>query len=125
MIHIIQFLKKDEYYPLLKLKKFTEEYTEFNNLLKPCISSYENSVALIFTKPSSIWGLRGDSYFWTYLEKLFIDIPIPMDINEFDDIFRFKFHKFNGGKELVKEPILESLLMEECQVGRYLRYGLI
>ena len=92
--------KEDEYYPLLKLKKFTNEYPEFKDLLKPCTSSYENSVALIFTKPSSSWGLRGDPYFWMYLEKLFIGIPLPMDINEFDDIVRFKFHRLSGGKRI-------------------------
>lgn len=92
--------KEDEYYPLLKLKKLTEEYPEFNDLLKPCISNYEDSVALIFTKPSSSWGLRGDPYFWMYLEKLFIGISLPMDINEFDDIVRFKFHRLSGGKRI-------------------------
>lgn len=100
--------KEDEYYPLLKLKKFTEEYSEFNDLLKPCISSYENSVALIFTKPSSSWGLRGDPYFWMYLEKLFIGIPLPRDINEFEDIIRFKFHRLSGGKRIGERAYIKE-----------------
>lgn len=100
--------KEDEYYPLLKLKKFTEEYPEFNDLLKPCISSYENSVALIFTKPSSSWDLRGDPYFWMYLEKLFIGIPLPMDINEFEDIIRFKFHRLSGGKRICERAYIKE-----------------
>ena len=37
----------DEYYPLLNLKEFTEEYSELKDLLKPCTSNYVNSVALL------------------------------------------------------------------------------
>lgn len=92
--------KEDEYYPLLKLKKFVENYPEFKNLLKPCTLNYEKSVALIFSKPSSSWGLRGDPYFWMYLEELFISTSLPMDINDFEDIIRFKYHRLSGGKKV-------------------------
>ena len=92
--------KENEYYPLLKLKEFTEKYPKFKDLLKPCTLNYENSVSLIFSKPSSSWGLRGDPYFWMYLEELFISTSLPMDINELDDIIRLKYHKLSGGKKV-------------------------
>lgn len=100
--------KEDEYYPLLKLKEFAGEYPEFKDLLKPCTLNYENSVALIFSKPSSSWGLRGDPYFWMYLEELFIGTSIPMDVDELDDIIRFKYHKLSDGKKVGERAYIKE-----------------
>ena len=100
--------KEDEYYPLLKLKNFTEEYPEFKDLLKPCTSNYENSVALIFTKPSSMWGLRGDPYFWRYLEELFIGSSIPMNVDELEDIIILKYHSLSGGKKIGERAYIKE-----------------
>lgn len=101
--------KEDEYYPLLKLKEFTEEYPEFNDLLKPCTSSYENSVALIFTKPSSSWGLRGDPYFWMHLEERVKNIQIPIeDINIIDKIIIKEFYELSDGKRIGQEAYIKG-----------------
>ena len=58
--------EENEYYPLLKLIEFTDNYPEFRDLVKPFALNYPNSVALIFSKTPRYWGLRGDPYFWTY-----------------------------------------------------------
>ena len=101
--------KEDEYYPLLKLKEFTEEYPEFKDLLKPCTSDYVNSVALIFTKPSSSWGLRGDPYFWMYLEERFKNISVPLEDFEFIDKFIIKeYYELSDGKRIGEEAYIRG-----------------
>lgn len=115
---------ESEYYPILKLIEFTEKYPEFKDLIKPCVLKYPNSVALIFSRMPSRWGLRGDPYFWTYLEETFITSPIPMNINYFEKLIKVRYMDISG-KKLVKELILKSLLMEECQAEVYLKFGSI
>ena len=100
--------KENEYYPLLKLKKFTDEYPEFEDLLKPCTLNYENSVALIFSKPSRRWGLRGDPYFWMYLEELFICTSLPFDADKFEKIIRLKYHKLSDGKKIGERAYIKD-----------------
>lgn len=87
---------EDEYYPILNLMEFAERYPEFKDLFNPFVLNYQNKVALIFSKPSSRWGLRGDPYFWMYLEDIFINASIPMDIDYFEKIIRFKYLKISG-----------------------------
>lgn len=101
--------KEDEYYPLLKLKEFTDEYPEFKDLLKPCTSDYVNGVALIFTKPSSSWGLRGDPYFWMYLEERFKNISIPLeDIDIIDKIIIKEYYELSDGKRIGEEAYIKG-----------------
>jgi hypothetical protein len=90
--------KENEYYPILKLIEFTNKYPEYKNLIKPCVLNYPNNVALIFSKTPRRWGLRGDPYFWTYLEELFLKSSIPMNIDDLDDIIFFKYYKLSGKK---------------------------
>lgn len=35
-----------------------------------------------------------------YLEELFISTSIPMDVDELDDIIRFKYHRLSDGKKV-------------------------
>ena len=92
--------KENEYYPILKLIEFTENFPEFKDLIKPEVLNYQNSVALIFSKPpAGNWGLRGDPYFWIYLEEKFIKFSIPFDdIYFFEDIIRKEYFKLSGKK---------------------------
>ena len=90
--------EENEYYPLLKLIEFTDKYPEFKDLVKPFALKYPNSVALIFSRMSSRWGLRGDPYFWTYLEETFITSPIPMDINYFEKLIKVRYMDISGKK---------------------------
>ena len=86
--------KENAYYPLLTLIEFTEKYPKFKELIKPCTLNYKNSVALIFSKPSSSWGLRGDPYFWMYLEEKFAKYSIPfVDIDSLEIIIKKEYSK--------------------------------
>ena len=89
---------ESEYYPILKLIEFTKTYPEFKDLIKPCVLNYPNSVALIFSRVPSCWGLRGDPYFWTYLEETFINSPIPMDIDYFEKLIKVRYMDISGKK---------------------------
>lgn len=101
--------KESEYYPLLKLMEFTEHYPEFRDLLKPCTLNYKNSVALIFSKTPRRWGLRGDPYFWTYLEERFVNAQVPFDdINLFGKIIRKTYIKLSGGKNIGEEGYIKE-----------------
>lgn len=97
-----------EYYPLLKLIEFTEKYPEFKDLLKPCAFKYPNSVALIFSRPPRRWGLRGDPYFWRYLEDRFRNISIPMEDIEFEEIIIKEYMKHSKGKKIGDKAYIEG-----------------
>lgn len=101
--------KENEYYPLIKLINFTEKYPEFKDLLRPFALNYPNSVALIFSRVPRSWGLRGDPYFWTYLEEHFIKFPIPFEkINFFDIIIEKKYFHLSGGKRIGEEAYIKE-----------------
>lgn len=100
--------KENEYYPILKLIEFTEKYHEFRNLIKPCALKYPNSVALIFSKPSSSWGLRGDPFYWIYLEELFVKSLIPMDVDYFEKIIKSKYIIISGGKNMGQRTYIKK-----------------
>lgn len=100
--------EESEYYPILKLIEFTKEYPEFNDLIKPFALTYPNSVALIFSKTPRYWGLRGDPYFWTYLEERFSTSSIPFDdINIFEEIIRKIYYKFSR-KQIGEEAYINE-----------------
>ena len=83
----------------MKLKEFTDIYPEFRDLIKPCALDYQNSVALIFSKTPRYWGLRGDPYFWTYLEEKFVKYSVPFEnIDFFEDIIGKTYFNFSGQK---------------------------
>ena len=93
--------REDEYYPLLKLIKFTEQYREFKDLINYFTLAYPNSVALIFSRTPKYWGLRGDPYFWTYLEERCFKLPIPADnVNILDKIIIKEYYELSGGKRI-------------------------
>lgn len=101
-----------EYYSLLKLIEFTEEFSEFKDLLNPFALEYKNSVALIFSRTPRHWGLRGDPYFWTYLEERFIKSSIPFeDIDIFEKIIRKVYFNLSG------EQIGEKAYIKEFAHG--------
>lgn len=100
--------KETEYYPLLKLKEFIKKYPEFKDLLKSCTLNYENSVSLIFSKPSSSWGLRGDPYFWMYLEERFKNISIPFDIDILEKIIIKEYFELSKGKKIGEEAYIDG-----------------
>ena len=98
-----------EYYPLLKLIKFTEQYGEFKDLIKPFALTYPNSVALIFSRTPHYWGLRGDSYFWTYLEERFFKLPLPVDnVDILDKIIIKEYYELSGGKRIGEEAYIKE-----------------
>lgn len=87
-----------ENYDILRLIEFVEDCPEHKDLLKPCVLRYKNSVSLIFSRPSSKWGLRGDPYFWRYLEKVFLDYAFPMELDKFEKIIENEYFKLSGKK---------------------------
>ena len=100
--------EENEYYPLLKLIEFTNKYPEFKDLVKPCALNYPNSVALIFSRVPRRWGLRGDPYFWTYLEERFIKVSIPLDDpNLFEDIIRKEYFRLSR-KQIGEEAYIKQ-----------------
>ena len=100
---------EDEYYPLLKLIKFTKKYPEFNDLIKPFALKYPNSVALIFSRTPRYWGLRGDPYFWTYLEEKFIKLAIPLEnITLLEKIIKKEYYELSAGKRIGKEAYIKE-----------------
>lgn len=95
--------KKEEFkycenYDILRLIEFTEEFPQFKELIKPCVLRYKTSVSLIFSRPSARWGLRGDPYFWRYMEEIFLDYEFPMDLDVFEEIIEKEFFKLSGKK---------------------------
>lgn len=100
--------EENEYYPLLKLIEFTDKYPEFKDLVKPFALKYPNSVALIFSRVPRHWGLRGDPYFWTYLEERFIKVSIPLDDpNLFEDIIRKEYFRLSR-KQIGEEAYIKQ-----------------
>ena len=100
---------EEEYYPLLKLIKFTEQYEEFKDLIKPFALTYPNCVALIFSRTPRYWGLRGDPYFWTYLEERFIKSPIPVaNISILEKIIIKEYYELSGGKRIGEEAYIKE-----------------
>ena len=99
--------KESDYYPVFKLIEFSGKYPEFRDLIMPRVFDYPNSVSLIFSRPASLWGLRGDPYFWIYLEDIFMDYNIPMDINELEEIIKDEFHKLSG-KEIGQSAFIKE-----------------
>ncbi|MEE3490890.1 MAG: DUF4268 domain-containing protein, partial [Methanobrevibacter sp.] len=96
----------DEYYDVLKLIDFVEKYPEHKDLVKPCLMEYKNNVALVFSRTPRIWGLRGDPYFWQYLEEKFQDKSIPMEPDLFEEIIKKEYFK------LCKKDIGENAYIE-------------
>ena len=100
--------EENEYYPLLKLIEFADKYPEFKDLLKPFTLKYPNSVALIFSRVPRHWGLRGDPYFWTYLEERFIKVSIPFDKTHlFEDIIRKEYFRLSR-KQIGEEAYIKE-----------------
>ena len=100
---------EDEYYPLLKLIKFTEKYPEFKDLIKPFAFNYPNCVALIFSRTPKYWGLRGDPYFWTYLEERFIKSPLPVDnVDILEKIIIKEYYELSCGKRIGEEAYIKE-----------------
>lgn len=100
---------EEEYYPLLKLIKFTEHYSEFKDLINYFTLAYPNSVALIFSKTPRYWGLRGDPYFWTYLEERFFKLSLPVDnIDILDKIIIKEYYNLSGGKRIGEEAYIKE-----------------
>ena len=89
---------ESEYYPILKLIEFCKKFPEFKDLIKHEVFKYPDSVALIFSRKPSHWGLRGDPYFWTYLEESFIEYSLPMDITYFEKLIKVKYMDISGKK---------------------------
>jgi hypothetical protein len=54
------------------------------------------SVAEIFIKRPSYWGLRGDSYLWGDLEEYFSSIYLPLTEEEFLSMFYTAFQTLTG-----------------------------
>ena len=78
-------------------------------MLRPFALNYPNSVALIFSRVPRYWGLRGDPYFWIYLEDYFIKFPIPFEkINFFDKIIQKKYFHLSGGKRIGEESYIKE-----------------
>ena len=101
--------KESEYYPLLKLIKFSAKYPEFKDLINPFALTYPNSVALIFSKTPRYWGLRGDPYFWTYLEEKFIKSTIPLgNINILEKNIKKEYYKLSDGKRIGNEAYIKE-----------------
>ena len=65
-------------------------------------------MALIFSKTPKYWGLRGDPYFWTYLEERFIKSSIPFEnINIFEDIIRKEYFRLSS-KQIGEEAYIDD-----------------
>jgi len=100
---------EDEYYPLLKLIKFTKQYGEFKDLINPFALKYPNSVALVFSRTPRYWGLRGDPYFWIYLEERFFKIPLPVEnVDILNKIIIKEYYELSGGKRIGEEAYIKE-----------------
>lgn len=100
--------EENEYYPLLKLIEFIDNYPEFGDLVKPFALNYPNSIALIFSRVPRRWGLRGDPYFWTYLEERFIKVSIPLnDTHLFENIIRKEYFRLSR-KQIGEEAYIKE-----------------
>lgn len=87
-----------ENYDILRLIEFVEDCPEHKDLVKPCVLKYKTSVSLIFSRPSTRWGLRGDPYFWRYLEEVFLNYEFPIELDRFEEIIENEYFKLCGKK---------------------------
>ncbi len=58
----------------------------------------------IFEEKPEYWGLRGDSYFWNYLEEKFSNYRLPFEYEELEKIIKEEYLKLTG-LELTKDSI--------------------
>lgn len=61
-------------------------------------------VSIIFKEKPRQWGLRGDSYFWSYLEEKFSKYEFPFKYEEFERIVKEEHLKLTE-VELTNESI--------------------
>ncbi len=61
-------------------------------------------VSIIFKDKPKQWGLRGDSYFWEYLEEKFSEYQFPLEYDEFEKIVKEEHLKLTG-VELTRESV--------------------
>ena len=59
-------------------------------------------VSTIFKDKPEKWGLRGDIYFWDYLENIFNNYELPFDYEQLEKIIRDEHLKLTG-KELTND----------------------
>ena len=59
--------------------------------------------SIVEEKPE-YWGLRGDSYFWNYLEEKFSNYRLPFEYEELEKIIKEEYLKLTG-LELTKDSI--------------------
>lgn len=52
----------------------------------------------IFEEKPEYWGLRGDSYFWNYLEEKFSNYRLPFEYEELEKIIKEEYLKLTGDK---------------------------
>lgn len=55
-----------------------------------------NKVSTIFKEKPKTWGLRGDPYFWDYLEKFFDNYELPFDYNKLEEIIKTEHLKLTS-----------------------------
>ena len=58
----------------------------------------------IFEEKPEYWGLRGDSYFWNYLEEKFSNYRLPFEYEELEKKIKEEYLKLTG-LELTKDSI--------------------
>ena len=61
-------------------------------------------VSTIFKERPKKWGLRGDPYFWDYLEKVFDKYTLPFSYEKLEEIIKEEHFKLTGVK-LTKDSI--------------------
>ena len=54
------------------------------------------NVSIIFKERPEKWGLRGDPYFWDYLEKIFVNYNFPLEYSELEKIIKEEYLKLTG-----------------------------
>ncbi|KAG4095955.1 hypothetical protein H8356DRAFT_1684728 [Neocallimastix lanati (nom. inval.)] len=53
-------------------------------------------VSIIFEERPVQWGLRGDPYFWDYLEEKFESYELPMEYTELEKIIKEEYLKLTN-----------------------------
>ena len=61
-------------------------------------------VSTIFKEKPEKWGLRGDPYFWEYLEDIFNNYELPFEYEKLEKIIKDEHIKLTG-IELTKDSI--------------------
>lgn len=54
------------------------------------------SVSVIFEEKPKQWGLRGDSYLWEDMQKVFSTVPITISQDDFVKKFELAFEEITG-----------------------------